>query len=343
MITIPETRRGRRSAEQQAAYEAELEAFCQAIKEIRSRLDFDVSSRGWCYILEEHGLTKGDFDKAEGLIRECRKKGLLPLDIVAEDGARATENQVGAPDNETPEEYAESLHQVYITDAYETALSEVRRYIPKVFWDNQDYYIEMLVEKVDLKNLFKSICREFYIPITNSRGWSDLNSRAAMMRRFEHWESQGKDCILLYCGDHDPGGLHISDSLRSNMREIEEAVGWSPGKLTIDRFGLNHDFITDNNLSWVENLETSSGQRLDSPRHKDHRKPYVQGYLRQYGARKVEANALVTRPEAGRELCRRAIERYINSDNVDEYRGYIRGEQEKVREQLDEIMYQTGD
>ena len=47
-----------------ARYEADLAAFCAAILEIRSRLGLG-QSRGWCYILEEHGLGKGDFDAAE--------------------------------------------------------------------------------------------------------------------------------------------------------------------------------------------------------------------------------------------------------------------------------------
>ena len=48
-------------------------------------MDFDVGSRGWCYMLERHGLRKGDFDDAQRLINTCRKSGDLPLDICAED------------------------------------------------------------------------------------------------------------------------------------------------------------------------------------------------------------------------------------------------------------------
>jgi len=44
------------------------------------------------------------------------------------------------------------------------------------------------------------------------------------MRRFKQWEARGKRPVLLYCGDHDPGGLLISDSLRSNIAELAKAV-----------------------------------------------------------------------------------------------------------------------
>ena len=88
-----------------------------------------------------------------------------------------------------------------------------------------------------------------HIPFANAKGWGDLNVRADMMRRFQEWEDQGKGCVLLYCGDHDPGGLHISGFLRSNMADLADAVGWSPDHLEINRFGLNYDFIQEQGLT----------------------------------------------------------------------------------------------
>jgi hypothetical protein len=152
-----------------------------------------------------------------------------------------------------------------------------------------------------------------------------------MMRRFAHWEARGKICVLLYCADHDPGGLLIADFLRSNLQDLSRAVGWSPDGLIIDRFGLKPEFIRRHRLTWIDNLETSSGERLDDPNHNDHDKAYVQSYLKQFGAKKVEANALVVRPEAGRELCRQAILKYVNLAAVAEYRRRLNVEQSKVR------------
>jgi hypothetical protein len=259
------------------------------------RLEFKVSSRGWCYILEEHGLYKGAFDTAQRLINDCRKSGMLPLDICCEDDGRAADHLEDL-DDETPAEYATGWVD-HLSVAH-------RLYTPISFWEDRVVYVEMTVEKIDLKNLFAPVCQEFHIATTNISGWNDINSRAAIMRRFAYWENRGKRCVLLHCGDHDPGGLHISEFLRSNLEDLSGAVGWAPDNLTIDRFGLNADFVEAHNLTWIENLETGSGGRLDDPRHPDHYKQYVQSYLAQFGARKVEANALVVRPQAGRDLCR---------------------------------------
>lgn len=326
MIRLPENRRGRKSQEDADQYRDQVSDFCDAIKEINSSLDFKVSSRGWCYLLEEYGLNKGDFDKAQILINDCRKNGLLPLDICAEDVARSSEG-VDNPDNPDVNEYADVLIK-YVRN------NLAKRYSPYHFFDYQDYYIEVLLEKIDLKGIFGPVCDKYHIPYKNGRGWSDINGRADMMRRFKDWESKGKKCVLLYCGDHDPGGLQISDFIMTNLNDLSDAIGWSPENLIIDRFGLNYYFIIENGLTWIDNLETGSGGEIAVVRpdgtigpgktkngkdHPDFNKSYVQNYLQQYGVRKVEANALVTRVESGRKLCEDAILKYIDPDGMDRY------------------------
>jgi hypothetical protein len=51
-----------------ALYALAVDAFCAALLEFGSRVDFRVSARGWCYLLEGDGLAKGDFDAGEALI-----------------------------------------------------------------------------------------------------------------------------------------------------------------------------------------------------------------------------------------------------------------------------------
>ncbi len=248
-MPLPTRGRGRPSAKAEADYWAEVEEWATWIKEISSRLDFSPSSRGWCYVMEECGLTKGQFNTCQTLINDCRKRGILPLDITSEDGRRQFHNLEDV-DGDNPEEFA----NLQLEWAYGTA----DPYVPWSFWSNQPCYVEMLVEKVDLKNLFLPICAEFRIPIANAAGWSDLHTRANMMKRFEYWEGEGNTPVLLYCGDLDPKGLQISDTIMINLKDLEGAVGWDPSGLVMDRFGLNVAFVQEHNLSWVNNLITGS-------------------------------------------------------------------------------------
>lgn len=91
-LSLPKRPKGRPRAAQNACFDLDLAAWCAGILEINSTLDFRISSRGWCYILEEKGgLLKGDFDVAQKRINACRKSGLLPLDICCDDDGRAAD------------------------------------------------------------------------------------------------------------------------------------------------------------------------------------------------------------------------------------------------------------
>ena len=283
-LAMPKRSRGRPTPASQAPYEAALKRWCAGIIEMSEERAkqpdyFEVSSRGWCYLLEEHDLPKDDFDTAQGLINDCRKSGLLPLDICCEDERRKADNVEDLDDEDPIAKAAELVAYINEAGGY---------YYPHSFWEAQEYYVEMAVEKVDVKNLFRSVCEPFHLAITNIGGWCDLNARAAMMRRFKYWEGRGKPCVLLPFTDHDPGGFNICRHLRSNLEELSKTVKWSPDNLIIDRFGLDADFIRRNRIRWIENLRTSKGEYpLDDPRHHDHYHDYVQDYLRKFGARKV--------------------------------------------------------
>lgn len=301
-IILPVAKRGRRTAAEQASHAAALERFYATIREIQSRLDFQVSARGWCYLMENSGaITKAEFDRVEALLNDARKSGALPLDICAVDSARSFD-------------CLECLDTGDLAEYLKEITGMIERYFdyyqPFSFWDDKPVYLEMLVEKIDLKSLFEPICEKISVPIANAKGWPDIHVRAAMMRRFKKHEADGRQCVLLYCGDHDPAGLQIATSYRAMFADIQ-AVGWQPDNLIIDRFGINADFIADHRLTWIDNLITGSGKDLADPRHSDHSKPYVQDYLRRLGARKVEANALVVAPKAARALCSAVIEKHL--------------------------------
>jgi len=301
--------------------------FAEKIIGIQEQIGFKISARGWCYQLETFGfITKAQFDKVESLINQCRQYGILSIDFVAEEEARGFSG-VEIPTDCSPAEY--------MARYLEAALKSEWYYTPDWF-KGEEYYIQMIVEKIDLKTLFSPVCEEYHIPIATSKGWSSMLQRAEYARRFREAEDKGLKCVLLYCGDHDPDGLRISDFLRSNLYDLamirwsDGIKGYSPDKLIIDRFGLNYDFIEENHLSWIENLITGSGKNLADPRHPNYNMEYLQRYLQDIGERKCEANALVVIPEAAQKLCRDAIEEYLGEGALERFR-------EKRQEIVDEV------
>lgn len=309
MIEMPSRGKGRENS---------IQTFADELKKIQSQIDFKVSARGWCYQLEQFGLiTKAEFSKVETLInKECRQRGYLPIDFVAEEESRKFSG-IETPNESSPLEFIKSfLNDVLIAERY---------YTPD-WWDGEEYYIQMVVEKIDLKSLFTPVCVEYHIPIATSKGWSSMLQRAEYARRFKEAEDKGLKCVLLYCGDHDPDGLRISEFLRSNLDDLRNIVwgdgeeGYDPCELTIDRFGLNYDFIIANNLSWINNLITGSGKNLALPSHPNHFMSYVQDYLAAIGERKCEANALVVAPTQGRLLCQQTIENYVGEGALQRFK-----------------------
>ena len=329
---LPTRKRGRPTEQEKMLKEQHLEYFAKKILEMQSTLDFKISARGWCYLLEGKGIiTKGDFNKAEQDINTCRKSGLLPMDICAEDMKRSTDNILYRSESD-------------IKDHFDSLRDDITSYIVNSFQpvlptDYQSSYIEMAVERIDLIGLFSPVCDKYGVPITNMGGWGDLNSRSNMLKRFDRVAGD-KTMILLYCGDHDPGGLNISESLRRNLKDLEKGAGCVglTDYIEIVRFGLNYDFIEANNLAWIDNLETSSGGDLSHKSHKDHNKPYVQTYIHQYGARKCEANALVVNVTAGRKLCETAILQYIDSGKHNEYSAALNRERMKLNEYISNLF-----
>lgn len=333
-----------------------LEDFALIVHGISKTIGFKVSARGWSYLMEQAGyIDKSQFDRVADAINRCRKIGLLPVDFVAEEGSRAF---VGV---EEPNIYTDKPE---VKDTLKWMLKDVingERYYTPDWWEGEEYYIQMVVEKIDLKTLFEDVCREYHIPIANAKGWSSILQRAEYARRFQEAEKKGLKCVLLYCGDHDPDGLRISDTMRKNLFDIKNIFwsdgcqGYDPTNLEIHRFGLNYDFIIENNYTWIDNLITGSGAELArkdaagnivaglkvngkhaGKAHQNFDMDYLQSYIKKFGVRKCEANAIVTTPDKAEDLVRDEIEKWLGAGAKERFAAKRFAVQVEYEELLDE-------
>lgn len=114
----------------------------------------------------------------------------------------------------------------------------------------------------------------------------------------------------------DPKGEEIPDTFRKNLKDMEEATGWNPNNMIIERFGLTDEQIVRFRLSWVNNLQTSSGREAKSTRK-------VIAYIQRHGERKCEMESLYKDDEttrAAEQICREAIEKYLGCDAKERFR-----------------------
>lgn len=282
-----------------------------------ARLGFAPVARSWLYAFESEGvIAKGEFTWAGKWLADRRKEGLIPFHLVGADTTRALTGCDIYDAEETPREY--------INRQLRESLEEAKRYWPSSYWKHQTYFPIIWTEKRDLIKLFEpelpDAVRRFA-----SKGQADVNSRVALIKECQWAEEKGLEPVILYCGDLDPMGMQISNGIVENLSPLAEVLDWGSGLAAmleggrIVRFGLNADFVDRNGLLWIDGLETSSGENLADPRHNHHKFPYVQSYLQNYGERKVEANALIARPQAARYLISEELWEWLDRDGHNQW------------------------
>ncbi len=290
-------------------YIKQLQGFVNGIRALNERIDIEggISTRGWCYILEGlNVIDKTQFRKVVELINDLRKQNYLPMNICTEDENRSFDHVEELSGEKQPaKEYLRRM--LTRMKSIETLKNDA------YFWKHQAVYVQMMVEKIDVFNLFNPICKKYHIPLANAKGWSDLNSRYNLALRFKEAEENGKVPVLLYYGDFDPAGLLIANKIQDNIASIKEATDWEPKNLIVDRFGLDYSFIEENHLVWIDNLKT--GGNKDANENLD----YVRDYVRLYGRRKCEANAILRIKDVALRHCEKTIKKYLGNDPFKKY------------------------
>ncbi|GAI61700.1 unnamed protein product, partial [marine sediment metagenome] len=188
-IQLPiKRKRGGQGKKEKERYIDSLRAFAENIKEIQKGLDFHMGSRGWCYAMESFGLKKSDFNYGQECINECRRRGFLKPGFILEDESHIVGQQ---PDEiESVEGFVEGQYNMW-QEAEEYYTESWQLYDGISFWDKQDYYIQLLVEKVDLKSLFMEICEKYKIPVANLHGSGSIEQKAVMAHNFQYHENEG--------------------------------------------------------------------------------------------------------------------------------------------------------
>jgi len=312
-------------------YEMRLESFANEIKALQrarsSRVKY--SGRGWCYALEGLGkIDKDEFAKCEKAINDCRKIGLLTIDFVAEDQDE-TRRFAGIHEASNPTVILENLR-----NDINKMLENLPAYTTD-YWVGEKYYLMMCVEKGDLRNLFKPICDEYHIPIVSSKGWAPILLRYHIAKLCIKAEARGLTPTILLFYDHDPAGLKITNNFRKGLHDIKRSVDWYPTHLIIERFGLNMGDIEKYNLTWIKNIKTGSGQEARDP-----------DYIREFGNRKCEANALFKNDETlkvAEKMCRDTIEKYYGSDALERFHEKEKKSKDKLNEVYDNPIWEDVD
>ena len=109
-------------------------------------------------------------------------------------------------------------------------MQTVRRSYRKDKWQNQDSYLEIWTEKDALRSVLTEITYKYDVALMVARGQL---SRTEVYRTAERYRAKTyKECYLYYCGDFDPSGLSIYDSIRKRVTDFGVSVNFERIALT---------------------------------------------------------------------------------------------------------------
>lgn len=176
---------------------------------------------------------------------------------------------------------------------------KILRDLPKQFaldmWKNQDFYVEVWVEKDALSNVVERACQKRRVPFLACKGYLSASEAYRAAKRFERKGLEGKQCVVVHLGDHDPSGLDMTrdNSARLNLMSMEG--------VHVHRIALNRDQIDQYDPPPNPTKITDSR---------------AQGYLDEHGETSWELDAL--EPSVIAELIDDAIEPMVNEGVWDE-------------------------
>lgn len=182
-----------------------------ALEEIPNYEKGILTIRGLHYRLVARGMTNSDnhYKRVVKAMGVARWDGTIAFDTFS-DNDRET---IGKTKYETTS----------VAKEVDSTTFAIRHWINnynKNFWENQDNYVEVFIEKKALQGLFSSVCDRFNVALNPCKGYPSITFLYEAARRFQRANRAGKNCIILYFGDYDPSGEDIPRSLGVNISKL---------------------------------------------------------------------------------------------------------------------------
>jgi len=180
-------------------------------------------------------------------------------------------------------------------------------------WRNQEYRLEVWIEKDALVGVIEDICNEHDVPFFSCRGYTSQSEMWRAARRLKQYYDACKQTpIIIHLGDHDPSGIDMT-------RDIQERTNlFTRGKIRVERIALNIGQIDQYN-------PPPNPAKLSDTR--------CQAYILEYGESSWELDAL--EPKVMADLIADTILKYKDIDRWNETVNEENYEKSKLRETAD--------
>ena len=114
-------------------------------------------------------------------------------------------------------------------DSLTHMLMEAQKTYRRALWNDQDYYIEIWLEKDALSGVISDITSEFDVPLMVTRGYSSetFAYNAAQAINYQRRE-RDKLPYIYYFGDHDPSGVDARNDIERKLTSWCDLVFFRP-------------------------------------------------------------------------------------------------------------------
>lgn len=229
---------------------------------------YDLSLRQLYYQLVSRNVvpnTERSYKNVGNLVSDARLAGLIDWDMIKDRGREMVSNP----------------HWGTTTDFIESVAPQYRFNL----WEDQDSYVEVMVEKQALEGVLEPVCRKLDVPFTANKGYSSSSAMYEASKRFIQAAEGGKELFIVYLGDHDPSGIDMTRDVcdrldlfvKTSMDRCDEIGPGEIPAIRVKRVALNMAQIDE--LNPPENPAKITDSR-------------AAGYIARFGSSSWELDAI---------------------------------------------------
>lgn len=213
----------------------------ETILERYSEQGYDLSLRQLYYQLVAANIipnSERSYKNIGNLVSDARLAGLIDWNMIQDRGRTVSAN----PHWENPRSFIDIVAPQFAIDK----------------WEDQENYVEVMVEKQALEGVLEPVCSELDIRFSANKGYSSSSAMYKAGKRLANKISDGKSCHVIYLGDHDPSGIDMTRDIEERLQLFAAA---SHGEIEVHRVALNMDQIR--RLNPPENPAKLTDSRAD--------------------------------------------------------------------------------
>lgn len=180
---------------------------------------FDLTLRQLYYQFVSRDLianTPKEYNRLGTIINDARLAGLIDWNRIVD----RTRNLHSLPSWDSPANVIAACAQQFRFDKS----------------SDQDYRIEVWIEKEALAGVFEVVCDELQVPFFACRGYTSQSEMWSAAMRLKRYERDGQIPMILHFGDHDPSGMDMTRDIIDRMRLFM-------GGMKIERLALNMEQV----------------------------------------------------------------------------------------------------